>query len=78
MRYWATTIIAIDPQDKILKSWAGPIVPGITIKDAEWYCQVNGFGFCNVDGELIAEIPLGADGKPDFQNMIDYEKANLN
>lgn len=59
------------------KTWCGPNVPGISAADAEAYCQNNGLGYCEVVGELVAEIPT-VNGNPDFNNEIDYENQNLN
>lgn len=56
MRYWVTTVRAIDPNDKELKDFAGPNVPGLNREDAEKYCQKNGLGYLRIEGELIEEI----------------------
>jgi hypothetical protein len=52
MKLWSTLIKAIDPSDNCLKTWKGPNVPGSTRQDAEYYCQVNGLGYCKVDCEV--------------------------
>jgi hypothetical protein len=79
MRMWVTEIKAIDPIDGIIKSWAGPNVPGMDHVDAVKYCQTNDLGYCNVLGELIAEIPCkGKTYEPDFEKMVDYENIQNN
>ncbi len=77
MKLYTTKIKAICPKDGELKTYAGPNVPGITFNDARQYCERNGLGYCEVDGELIAEIPV-KEGRPDWKEMIDYENKNLN
>jgi hypothetical protein len=79
MKHWSTTIRAIDPITGDLKLWNGPSVLGISFDDAERYCQMNGLGYCKVDGELVCEIPC-RDGtyEPDFSNMVDYDNVKNN
>jgi hypothetical protein len=62
MRIWVTEIQAIDPNGGVMKSWAGPNLPGINHEDAVRYCQQNELGYCHVLGELMAEIPCN-DGR---------------
>jgi len=79
MKKWVTDIMAIDPKSGELKKWCGPEVPGISLKDAEFFCDNNGLGYCKVIGELIAEIPCKKGTyDPDFENMIDYEQPTMN
>jgi len=79
MKTFTTIIIAINPITGILTSWGGPNIQAINWKDAEKYCQVNGLGYCKVDGELICEIPCYNDGvSPDFRNSIDYSLYQMN
>jgi len=79
IKTWVTEIEAIHPFDGVLKKWAGPEVPGITIKDAQDYCENNSLGYCRVIGELIAEIPCKENTfEPDFKNLIDYENTRNN
>tara|TARA_R110002167_G_scaffold81296_2_gene222675 strand:+ start:11054 stop:11293 length:240 start_codon:yes stop_codon:yes gene_type:complete len=79
MNLYTTIIKAICPNDGILKTYGGPNVPGITFKDAEMYCEINGLGYCKVDGLLISEIPCKEGTfEPDWDNEIDYNKINLN
>lgn len=74
MKLWVTQIKAIDPIDMEMKIWAGPHVPGITFGFAKMYCQNNGLGYCEVIGELIAEIHCKSDNpKDDFDNRLDYD-----
>ena len=77
MKLFTTTIKAIDPSDGELKLWGGPNVPGISFKDARQYCDENGLGYCDILGELVAEIPTKLDERtPDFNKMIDYSNDN--
>jgi len=78
MKLFTTTIQAIDPSDGELKLWGGPNVPGISFKDARFYCDNNGLGYCEILGELVAEIPTKEDDSftPDFNKMIDYSNDN--
>lgn len=78
MRTYTTEIQALDPETGEMKSWAGPNVPGITLKDAENYCQQNGLGYCKINGELVAEIPCDEIFKPNWDNMVDYEQIKYN
>ena len=56
VRQWVTSLRAVDPQTRELKTWAGPRVPGLTMEDAQSWCACNGMGYLTVTGELIAEI----------------------
>jgi hypothetical protein len=79
MKIYTTMIKAIDPRDGELKSWAGPNVPGISFADARWYCDNNGLGYCEIHGELVAEIGTKIENGmivPDFKNRIDYDAQN--
>lgn len=51
-KVWLTEIKAIKPGTNELRTYGGPNVPGISISDAELYCQQNGLGYCTVIGEL--------------------------
>jgi hypothetical protein len=53
MNLYATEIKAIVNGDVSL--FAGPHVPGISIADAQEYCERNKLGYCTVVGRLIAE-----------------------
>lgn len=69
MKMWTTEIIAIDPNDEVLKTWCGPNVPGLDWEDAEHYCQNNGLGYCKIVGEFICEIPWNlAEWAPELFN----------
>jgi hypothetical protein len=51
-----TTIIeAIDPIDKVLKTWAGPNIESENWLMAEMYLVNNGLGYCKIDGYFIEE-----------------------
>lgn len=77
MKLFTTTIRAVDPSDGELKVWMGPNVPGISFKDARYYCDENGLGYCEILGELVAEIPTKTDERtPDFNKMVDYSNDN--
>lgn len=73
MRHWTTTIQAIDPLDGEIKTWGGPNVPGINWQDAKDYLQRNGLGYCDIDGELVEEIPTKSDEQtPNWKEAVDY------
>lgn len=79
LKKWTTTIKAVDPLTAELKNWCGPHITAISWRDAELFCQRNGLGYCQVDGELIAEI--GCDTgtfNPNFDDMTDYETPTNN
>lgn len=79
MKTWCTEILARDPLTGEFKRWCGPNINGISMEDATNYCQQNGLGFCEVVGELVAEIPCKKGTfEPDFKNMIDYENTQNN
>lgn len=79
MKKWTTTIKALDPMTNILKSWGGPHICAPSWKIAQEYCNINGLGYCKVDGELIAEVPCKPNTyDPDFDNMTDYENQQIN
>jgi hypothetical protein len=72
MNWYTTEIIAIDPMDGELKAFRGPYVPGLTFKDAQRNCDLNGMGYCRVDGKINMDISF--DGK----QVIDYTIISLN
>lgn len=77
MKLFTTTIRAIDPADGEMKLWFGPNVPGISFADARWFCDNNDLGYCEILGELVAEIPTKSDERtPDFSKMTDYSNDN--
>ena len=79
MRYWTTIIKAICPIRKEMFEWCGPNVPGLTKSHAEEYCQKNGLGYCEVNGELVAKIPCDEENyKAKWDKMIDYHAINYN
>lgn len=70
---YATKITALVNGE--LKEFMGPNVPGVSMKDAQQYCERNSLGYCTVIGQLIAEIPV-KNNTPDFSNRIDYDDLN--
>ena len=78
MNIYLTELRAEDPKSGHLKTWCGPNVPGITIADAQAYCERNGMGYLKVIGELLAEIPWTDDEEADKRNTIDYQTPKLN
>jgi hypothetical protein len=79
MKTYTTSLLAVDPTDDKLKKWGGPNIQGISQKDAERYCQLNGLGYLWIEGELVAEIPCKTGSfEPDFKNMIDYTNTQNN
>jgi hypothetical protein len=56
MKKWLTYIKAVNPQNGELCLWVGPLAIGETIQDAQKWCNNNGFGYCQVVGEFVAEI----------------------
>lgn len=63
MILWLTEIIAQDPENKKVKKWAGPKVPGINKDDAQNFCNENGLGYCRVVGKFVEEV---GDKKNDY------------
>lgn len=79
MKQWSTEISAHDPATGVLKIWCVPHVPGISLEDAQQYCNDHGMGYCKVCGLLIAEMPTKEDGiTPDWDNGTDYETISNN
>lgn len=56
MKRWATEIIAIDPADGELKTWAGPQILAWSREHAEHIIQNSGLGFCRLLGTVEEEI----------------------
>ncbi len=76
---WVTEIQAIKPSTGELRIYCGPHVPGISLADAQQYCEQNGLGYCRVIGRLIGEIPCKAGTyEPDYSKAINYEAELLN
>ena len=69
MNTYTTIIIAIDPNDGELKTWAGPYVKGITTEDAEHYCQTHELGYCKVSDILIEEVDFHSGEVKAFHNF---------
>jgi len=81
MRYYTTQLLAIDPTDGEVKLWQGPNIPAISLRDAENYCQNNGFGYLQVIGLLVEEIGTKIEDGfivADMKKITDYEKTRQN
>jgi hypothetical protein len=74
MKY-CTKITALNPEGDMVE-FSGPIIESISPGMAAKYCQENGLGYCQIDGELIAEIPCDENYKADFSKEIDYDILN--
>ena len=71
--WYGTEITALQPITGELRRYGGPHVPGISVEDAQEYCNRN-IGYCKVIGQLIAEIGTKADGiTPDFDDQTNYD-----
>jgi len=74
MNWFTTIIVAVDPYTKRLTKYGGPNIQGISMSDAQHYCDTHGLGYCKVDARLVAEIPCKKGSyDPDFENRIDYD-----
>ena len=60
MKQWTTEIMAQDPESGEMKRWLGPRVPGVSMTDAQAWCQHNRLGYCRVVGMFVAEVKLKA------------------
>ena len=73
MKTFLTEIYAMCPQEGIMKTYLGPLVPGISYEDAQHNCENNGLGYCKMTGNLVTEIDTKDDGvNPDFSTRKDY------
>lgn len=61
MKYWQTTMKAIDPRDGKLKKWIGFSIPGIDIEDAREYCKKMGLFYLTVQEIEDAESEIRFD-----------------
>jgi hypothetical protein len=78
MKIFCTEIRAIDPHTGEMKTWCGENIEALSFNDAVKWCREN-MGYLKVLGELAVEIPCKEGTyEPDFENMIDYEKPQLN
>lgn len=78
MNTYATIIRAIG-LDGDMHSYVGVNVQGISVADAQEYCENNGLGYCKVDGLLVSEIPCKKGTyEPDWSKKVDYESPTLN
>lgn len=74
-----TTIYARCAQTGEMKTFCGPNIKAPTQQLAHEYCQKNGLGYCNIEGELIAEIQADSDAKNDgTQNGNCFYDVHLN
>jgi hypothetical protein len=56
-----------------MKLWAGPMVPGVTEKEAKKFCQANGLGYCKVMGSLVCEVPSDT---AEYASILNLNKDN--
>lgn len=74
MKYYTTKIRAIDPETGEMATWGGPNIEALSPGLARQYCDTHGLGYCEIDGELVSEIPC----KPgtyeaDWSKRVDYD-----
>lgn len=75
-KWYVTEIKAMHPVRKELATFGGPNVPGISVEDAQNFCNEN-IGYCKVLGELVAEIPcIKGTYEPDWSGQINYDVQN--
>lgn len=79
MKQYTTQLRAVSATTGQLTTYCGPHAKGISMQDAQDYCEREGMGYLVVTGELVAEIPCKKDSnKPDWDARKDYENINLN
>lgn len=78
MNLYETKIMALIPGTNELVEWAGPLIPGISIEDANDYCYRNGLGYCEITGISTGHIPCDdRTYKADWDNHVNnYYKNN--
>ncbi|PPL04949.1 hypothetical protein [Parapedobacter indicus] len=69
MKTFTTEILALDPASGVMKKWAGPYIQAESFEAAEHHCQENGMGYCEVTGQLVAEIDEETGIRIDFDNL---------
>jgi len=69
VKKYATEILAIDPIDREMKTWTGPIIEAQSESNAFDFCQNNGLGYCNIVGEVVGEIPYSIAEFASFLNL---------
>lgn len=75
--WFATTIRALDPITGEMKHWIGPNIEAPSMALAQEYCQNNGLGYCKIEGQLIAEIPVDpATGSVQWHKQTNFEGLN--
>lgn len=79
MPWYTTKIRALDPEDGEMKTWCGPNIEAISWGMAKQYCDLNGLGYCEIDGQLVSEIPcFPGTRKADWSKEINYQTPGLN
>lgn len=53
VKMWMTKVTAIDPFSGDVKTYDGPLIPGVTRMDAEQYCEDHGLEYCEIVGVLV-------------------------
>ena len=77
MNFYTTTIQAINPHNGELTTYMGPCVPGISLGDAQEFCDRNDLGYCKVHGILVDIIVIEAP-KTEMQRRLSEQVAHLN
>ena len=78
MKIFATTIKAVNPFTGDICEYAGPNVEALSEGMANEYLQLNGLGYCEVQGEIVSEIPCDENYKADFNKQTNYINSQLN
>lgn len=78
MKRWTTRIDAIVDDTMLPYHFCGPIIFAPSWELAQAYCDLNGLGYCKVDGELSEEVPCDDEFNPYWDKLIDYDLINMN
>jgi len=79
MKTYLTELRAINPRTGELTTFCGQNVRGISMLDAQVYCERHGLGYLTVIGELVAEIPCKEGTEdPDWDNMLNFDNITKN
>ena len=62
---FTTELIAIDPADGQLKTWAGPYIDALSYEHARVICDTKGMGYLKVTGLLYGEVDQSTGEKTD-------------
>lgn len=55
----------------------GPNIQAPSMELAQEYCQNNGLGYCKIEGQLIAEIPVDPNtGNVQWHKQTNFEGLN--